>query len=85
MPAGVATEQEVLRAAGRLLGLLGHDPAGWFHSGADEKHIARCIADRLVARRERRFTDADRIRAELAAEGVILEDKPDGTTEWRRA
>ena len=34
---------------------------------------------------ERRFADADSIRAELAAEGIILEDKPDGTTDWRRA
>ncbi|MGA8380427.1 MAG: hypothetical protein WB710_04775, partial [Stellaceae bacterium] len=43
------------------------------------------IAVRTAARKERRFTDADRIRAELAAKGIILEDKPDGTTEWRRA
>ncbi|HEU5437128.1 MAG TPA: cysteine--tRNA ligase, partial [Telluria sp.] len=31
------------------------------------------------------FAESDRIRAELSATGVILEDKPDGTTNWRRA
>ena len=32
----------------------------------------------------RGFLSADRIRGELAAEGMILEDRPDGTTDWRR-
>jgi cysteinyl-tRNA synthetase len=46
--------------------------------------ITRRIAARALARKERRFAEADHIRAELAAEGIILEDKPDGTTTWRR-
>ena len=45
--------------------------------------IDALVAERTIARKERRFSDADRIRDELAAEGVILEDKPDGTI-WRR-
>ncbi len=42
------------------------------------------FAARAQARKERRFADADRIRAELAESGIVLEDRPDGTTEWRR-
>jgi len=48
------------------------------------EHILGQIAARARARKERRFADADRIRDELAAEGVSLEDGPSGTT-WRHA
>jgi cysteinyl-tRNA synthetase len=49
-----------------------------------EPDIVERIAERTLARKQRRFADADRIRDELAAEGILLEDGPDGTT-WRRA
>ena len=39
---------------------------------------------RATARRQRRFADADNIRAALASEGIMLEDNPDGTTTWWR-
>ncbi len=41
------------------------------------------IAARLAARKAKNFAEADRIRDALAAQGVILEDGPSGTT-WRR-
>jgi cysteinyl-tRNA synthetase len=56
-------------------------------SGAalDEQQIEALIAERREARRSKNFKRSDDIRNQLAAQGVVLEDKPDGTTEWRRA
>ncbi|HJS89878.1 MAG TPA: cysteine--tRNA ligase [Steroidobacteraceae bacterium] len=50
-----------------------------------EAEIAQRIEARNSARKARNYSEADRIRDELARAGVILEDKPGGTTVWRRA
>ncbi|MFZ0501789.1 MAG: cysteine--tRNA ligase [Steroidobacteraceae bacterium] len=50
-----------------------------------DAEIAERIAGRLSARKAKSWAEADRIRDDLAKAGVILEDKPDGRTEWRRA
>ena len=76
-----------LRTAGDLMGLLQMDPEAWF-SGEDEgglsaERIEALIGERTAAKAARDFAVADRIRDELAAEGVIIEDGPDGT-KWRR-
>ncbi len=76
-------------AGGALLGLVQGDPEAWFQSAAGAEdglspaEIEDAIARRKQARADRDFAEADRIRADLAARGVVLEDGPDGTT-WRR-
>ena len=77
-----------LRAAGRLLGLLQHDPETWLRgAGAaevDADAIERLLAARAEARQARRFEEADAIRDQLAAQGIVIEDAPD-RTRWRLA
>lgn len=54
-------------------------------SGSDEESIKTAINQRIAAKKAKNFAEADRIRKELADQGIILEDRPDGTTDWRRA
>jgi len=71
-------------AAARLMGLLASDVATWFQGTGDSAAIEARIAARAEAKKSRNFAEADRIRDELRAEGILLEDSSDGTT-WRRA
>jgi cysteinyl-tRNA synthetase len=72
-----------LKASAVLLGLLQSSADEWFRGGADEAAIEARIGERTAAKKNRDFATADRIRDELRAEGIILEDGPSGTT-WRR-
>ena len=72
------------REAADLLGLWTSDPELWLRGDTDGERIEAAIAARAAARKARDFAEADRIRDRLAAEGVVLEDGPQGTT-WRRA
>ena len=74
---------------GAVLGLLEREPRDFLQTdtageggGAD---IESRIAERASAKKAKDFVRADAIRAKLLAQGVVLEDKPGGTTEWRRA
>ncbi|WP_294005209.1 cysteine--tRNA ligase [Sphingomonas sp.] len=69
----------------RLIGIeVGKAYLATFEDVLDELLIDQRIADRVAAKSNRDFATADRIRDELKAEGVLLEDGPSGTT-WRRA
>ncbi|HEV2594265.1 MAG TPA: cysteine--tRNA ligase [Sphingomicrobium sp.] len=72
-------------AKGRTRALESEDSNGEGGSGtvASEDEIDRRIAERTIAKKNRNFAEADRIRDELKGEGIILEDGPGGTT-WRR-
>jgi cysteinyl-tRNA synthetase len=76
-------EGPALRASAALLGLLEQSGEAWFRGEGDDR-IDGLVAARAEAKRKRDFAEADRIRAELAGEGVLLEDGPQGTV-WRRA
>ncbi|KQV52458.1 cysteine--tRNA ligase [Massilia sp. Root335] len=80
-----------LKALAGVLGLLERNPQAFLQAGSpregglDEAAIVDAIARRAAAKKARNFAEADAIRAELTAGGVVLEDKPDGSTNWRRA
>jgi cysteinyl-tRNA synthetase len=74
-----------------IVGLLQRPPQQFLHATPASKDdgleafVAEQIAARAEAKRAKNFADADRIRAVLLEKGIILEDKPGGLTEWRRA
>lgn len=76
--------EDTLADLDRVLGVL--DPAAWPADGeedADKEEIDRMVREREEARQRRDFKEADRLRNELTARGIILEDTPQGTR-WKR-
>ncbi len=84
-----AADKARLLAGARLLGLLSLDPEAWFKGrpaeggGLSDDQIDGLIEARAQARGEKDFAEADRIRDDLAAQGIQLEDAA-GTTTWKR-
>jgi cysteinyl-tRNA synthetase len=85
---------EELKTMGALLGILQQNPEQWFKgdslplqgggSGWGSAEIQQHIDARTAAKKAKNWAEADRIRKQLADQGIILEDRPDGTTDWRR-
>jgi len=86
-----------LLAMGGMLGLLQQHPDRYLKRGAPpamaedsagrftDGEIEDLLSARRAARAAKNFSESDRIRDRLSAAGIVLEDKPGGLTEWRRA
>ena len=81
-----ADAASLLRALAGTLGVLQQAPRSYLQagSGLDEAAIETLIQARATAKGQKDFAEADRIRQQLAAQGVALKDSPQGTT-WVRA
>jgi len=79
---GAAQLAGLLKALGASLGVLQGDPKAFLQAGAglDEVAIAGLIAQRAAAKAAKNYLEADRIRLELQAQGIVLKDSANGTT-----
>jgi len=96
LEAGLSTEareqaRQLFRSLGSVMGLfqLGKwqfkvDLSDMGVSGLDEKEIEEKVKERNEARKQKDFKKADEIRQFLASRGIVIEDKPDGTSRWKR-
>jgi cysteinyl-tRNA synthetase len=85
-----AAASATLRAMGAILGVLQQDPDTYLKRSVGLKtmldaDIEALLAARRTARGAKDFAESDRIREQLTAAGILLEDKPGGATHWRRA
>ena len=81
----VASLAASLKQLASLLGLLQNDPELFLKGeSGDDSDIEAQIQARIDAKKAKDWATADKIRNDLKASGIILEDAPDGTTSWRR-
>jgi cysteinyl-tRNA synthetase len=85
-----AAAAHALRRMGAVLGLLQQDAGVYLQRGIGTEVISAAEVELLLrarteARASKNFAESDRIRAQLTAAGIVLEDKGGGNTGWRRA
>jgi cysteinyl-tRNA synthetase len=85
-----AAAAATLLALGKILGILQQDPDQYLKrsagvQGLADTQIEELLRARQAARAAKNFAESDRIRAELTAAGILLDDKSGGITQWRRA
>jgi cysteinyl-tRNA synthetase len=83
--AAVAVAKSALLGAASILGVLQADPDAWFSGGADDAlkaEVEALLAERVTARADKNWAEADRIRDRLTALNVVVMDGPNGAT-WR--
>jgi cysteinyl-tRNA synthetase len=88
-PATANRAAATLRAMGEVLGVLQQDPDTYLKRSVGDKtmsdaDIEALLEARKTARAAKNFAESDRIRAQLSAAGILLEDKAGGATQWRR-
>jgi len=80
-----SAQQNQLFTAGKFIGIFKNSPEEWFKgTGSDNREIKSLIDERIAAKKSKNWARADEIRKTLADQGIILEDRPDGSTDWRR-
>jgi cysteinyl-tRNA synthetase len=97
--AAAAAARQTFRTYGHVLGLFQLPVGEWefkeleFRVGASgatgqarlsDAEVERLLTERNEARRRKNFRQADEIRALLAAHSITIEDRPDGTSRWKR-
>jgi len=84
-----AADAGLLKSLAGVIGLLQREPVDFLQAGSADsewtpERIEAAIVARAAAKKGKQFAEADRIRDELKAAGVVLEDSAAGTT-WRRS
>ena len=83
LPAPQATDEEEKGADAAVAKICKQFSVG--HAAGLEENILALISERNSARKARDFAKSDAIRAELAKAGIVLEDRKDGSTNWRKS